>query len=118
MRVATGALLLVATIGCADAETRSVLVEPCPAGGVTLVPSVATLVVGDSVRARVLPGAAGCTTFALRDGDRFIWRSSDTTVARVDSLGLVAAVRAGQVTIRATAVRDFSVSGASQVVVR
>ena len=63
-------------------------------------------------------GAAGCATFALRDGDRFIWRSSDTTVARVDSLGLVSAAGIGEATIRATAARDFSVSGASQVLVR
>ncbi len=111
-------LLILVHAGCAEPAPETPLVTPCPVGGIALLPMAATLTVGDTVRGRVVPGAATCSDFALRVGDRFIWRSSDTTVALVDSLGLVVALGPGEATVRATAARDFSASAAAQVVVR
>ena len=78
---------------------------------VTVTPSVDTLVVGAAVQ--LMAKAADANGHALA-GAEFSWASTDTSVAAVDTTGLVTGVAVGAATITATA---GSAQGAAQVTV-
>jgi uncharacterized protein YjdB len=79
---------------------------------VAVSPASVTLHPGDTLRLQVT-GGAGCTPFT-----EWRWRSSDTLVASVDSIGgLVRARSRGVATAIAEAVSDRNVKGAAAITV-
>ncbi len=91
-----------ATTGCVD--------------WMTVTPSMATLFPGDTIR---ISAASASGPDCGRAASEWRWRSSDTTVAVVDSLnGLATAVAAGTSTIIAYDAVDPNVKGASAIVVK
>jgi hypothetical protein len=98
-RVAVGLALVLA--GCSAEGTKSVQTVPdCSLPTPLMTPPYATLHLGDTLRARAsfvpCPQENGIVV-------AFRWRSSDTTIATVDSIaGLVRARKTGTATIIAT----------------
>jgi len=110
MRVIVSACLVLAIVACSrDTSSPPSQDVGCVASGAVVVPSIATLHSGDTVRASAsLPPCSGRPAFV-----EFRWRSSDTLVASVDPIaGLVRARRSGVATIIASAVLDPNVQGA------
>ena len=111
MRVLLVAIGLGLVIGaCSGEATKSVQTTPdCALPSPTVSPPSATLHVGDSLRAsasfRPCPADAGAATFQ--------WRSSNTSVAIVDSVaGLVRAIDTGSTSIIASATENRALIGA------
>ena len=111
MRVLLAAIGVGLVIGACTAEgTKSVQTTPdCTLPGPTVSPPSATMHVGDSLRASAsfqpCPPDAGAATFQ--------WRSSNTSVAIVDSIaGLVRAIDTGSTSIIATATENRALVGA------
>ena len=115
MRVVVSASLVLTIVACSR-DTSSPPPEDvgCVASGAVVVPSVATLHSGDTVRVTAsLRPCPGFPAFV-----EFRWRSSDTLIATVDPIaGLVRARRAGTATIIASAVLDPNVQGAMALAV-
>lgn len=89
----------------------SAVVIPSPVKSVTVTPSTAALVVGDTktLTAEVLPADATDPTIT--------WTSSDDKVASVDENGKVTAVAEGKATITATSNADPAIFGSCEVTV-
>lgn len=89
----------------------SAVVIPSPVKSVTVTPSTAALVVGDTttLTAEVLPADATDPSIT--------WASSDEKVATVDKNGKVTAVAEGKATITATSNADDTVFGSCAVTV-
>jgi hypothetical protein len=81
-------------------------------GDPTVNPLTATLHPGDTLRLHAM-ASAGCTPITTQ----WRWRSSDTLIAKVDSLGLVLARRQGIAAIIAEAVVDPAIKGAAAITV-
>ena len=101
-------LCLVGTVSCSQGELGPNIsnVDGTAIVSVRIQPSVDTILIPDTVRASdrlQLRGVATGRTGGDITVDRFVWRSSDPTVARVDSFGLVTPVRTGSVEITASA---------------
>lgn len=96
--VAAGTALILARVEGASG-TVTVRVERAPAASVTITPTSAALVVGDSTGL----GATVRDASGALLGDRLpAWSSSNSAVATVSGTGMVRAVAAGSATIRAT----------------
>lgn len=79
---------------CGDSTSPGELVAT-----VTVAPDAATLAAGDTLRLRATPRNPSGQAIENR---RASWSSDDTTVARVDSAGLVTGIAEGDATITAT----------------
>lgn len=108
---------VVGWLGCVSAQPIEDSSPPPPPGVgvanfVTVSPDPASIGIGDSLR----------FTAAVRTGQakRTTWAVSDTLVAVVDSGGLLRALRAGTVAVRATVILtdQTSASGAATLTVR
>jgi len=102
------ALLVLALAGCKDVETGPNIsgTEDLAIVSVSIEPSTDTIFVPDTIRVtdRVsLRGVGKSWSDTRLTGLQFVWRSSDPTVATVDSFGVVSAVRVGTVDITASA---------------
>lgn len=108
-------IVLAELLACtADPSSVAPVAPNCGLSGPTVTPATATLHVGDTVRATVaLTPCQGIPTPAV-----FLWRSSDTLRASVDSItGLVRARRSGGATIVASLVIEPAISGAMALLV-
>jgi hypothetical protein len=101
-------------LGCADKVlVGSGATITCDLPTPSVNPASVTLHVGDTLRATVHWTPCGTTTSAA-----VFWRSTNLTVARVDSLaGLITALAAGTTVVTATAVADPTVGGAMALTV-
>ena len=106
---ANGTATITATAGSASGTAMVTVTQMV--GAVTLTPPADTLFAGDTLR---LVAEAADANGHLVAGVAFEWASSDTAVAVVDSLGLVTAVMAGDVTVTAT---SSGVSGSAELTV-
>ena len=83
-------------------------VDGAQISSVNIQPLADTLFIPDTVRATdrlQLVAIATATTGATVKNLRYVWVSSDTSIARVDSIGLVTPIRTGTVAITASAAR-------------
>jgi trimeric autotransporter adhesin len=81
-------------------STARLTVSAVPVATVTLVPSAATVAVGQTAQ---LIARVADSTGALLDGRAVTWRSDTPAAVTVDALGVVSAVAAGSARITATA---------------
>src|SRR5215216_4753504 len=99
----TAILPVTVTATLPDARPRFEVIEirvlPGPAAKVEVGPATAKLVAGQRLRATARAFSAAND----RRDDRVLWKSSDPTVATVTDAGLIAAVRAGNAMITASA---------------
>ena len=112
-------LTLTGLVGCDHAVTPNKLDSTgVPDGCIALIgvtPPSTALFVGDSIR----PSTIGDPCFPPRSGFGWVWRSSDSTVATVDSLSAMVRARAvGIATIFAVWVSDPTEKGAMAVIVK
>jgi hypothetical protein len=112
--MAVGLALLLGA--CGGKEPKNVLTLPdCTVGGPQVAPPYATLHAGDTVR------ATASVTPCPQEMDfvpTFRWRSSNTSVATVDSIaGLVRALDTGRTTIVSSAIEDRAIQGAMALTV-
>jgi uncharacterized protein YjdB len=115
MRVLLAGIGLALCIGACSADgTKSVQIPfDCITVGPEVKPASATLHPGDSVK-----GTASVSPCQYNVVPTFRWRSSNTSVAIVDSLaGLVRAVDTGRTSIIATLTQNRAVSGAMALTV-
>jgi len=98
--LAAGNATITATAGGVSA-TASVAVQslPVPVASVSMSPSSASMVPGDTVTITATPRDSTGTALG---GRTITWSSSNTSVAKVSSSGLVTAVAVGSATISAT----------------
>ena len=97
-------------VGCSDIETGPNIsgVDVMSISEVRVQPSTDSIFIADTVRVTdrlQLRGVAIGRSGADLSVDRFVWHSSDVTVATVDSFGVVTPVRPGSVEISASAYR-------------
>ena len=102
-------------IGAAACTTKVVEVADttltpisCTVGGITVSPATATIPVGGGVRVAVI--VRECGKDPVQSAAR--WFSSDSTIARVDSTGLVVGRKVGTVSIIGKLVVDPTLQGA------
>jgi hypothetical protein len=106
----------IAAVGCSSDKGVSVVdtvPQPltCVLIGPIVSPASATIFVGDTLH--VLAQANACGRPANAPPVTFLWSTSDTTIARVDSLtGLVHAKSAGAVSVIVREVQEPTVQGA------
>jgi hypothetical protein len=112
--IAVGAALCVGACGGGAKATQTTHPD-CTAEGPRVVPSMATLHPGDTLRATVtLPFCPWDPPVVAT----FAWRSSDTTIATVDSVsGLVSARIVGRTTIIGSLTANRGVQGAMALTV-
>jgi hypothetical protein len=88
-----------------------VVARDCFLNGPTVSPAVATLHVGDTLPVSVKPAPAEC--WPSQTPQSYRWLSSDTAIARIDSVtGVARARKAGIATITASEVSQPSVRAA------
>lgn len=92
------AVALVALLGCEDLSTEPEPGQPAVAS-VTVMPASPVLEVGDTLTLRAIVRSASGDTLTRT----IVWASGDVSRATVTSAGLVTALAAGPVAIRATA---------------
>lgn len=117
MKVACLVLLIAAAgLGCDTSSATAIagLGVGCAPSTVRVSPASFSMVVGDSAHVTATP-PSGCGV-ALPVPFSVFWRSSNTAVVSVDSLGgTVRALAAGQATVIALVVNDTLVKGAAVV---
>ena len=96
--VANGSATITATSGSLSGSAMVSVAQAVSA--VAVAPDTATVLVGDTLR---LAATATDANGQVVAGVAFAWASGDTSVAEVDSTGLVSAVGGGAATITATA---------------
>ncbi len=96
--VANGNATITATAGSASGSAAVTVAQEVSAVAVVL--DTATVVVGDTLR---LAATATDANGQVVTGVAFVWASADTSVAAVDSTGLVTGVGVGQAEVTATA---------------
>lgn len=100
--------ILVAVLACQSTPPEEMIPLPPPPGlgpflYVDMDPDSALVAVGDTVRFRAV-------SINGQPPERTTWAASDTTIAVVDSVGLVTGRAPGTIAIRATATRGTAVS--------
>ncbi len=107
--VANGTATITASSGAASGSAMATVAQEVSA--VAISPAAGTLVAGDTLR---LSAEARDVNGHAVAGAEFAWSSSDTSVAVVDSAGLVTGVGAGEVTVTAT---FLGVAGSAELAV-
>lgn len=101
--------VLAGLLACNDESAPNISgVDGGQIASVTIQPVVDTLFIPDTIRATdrlQLSAVATATTGVALKKLRYVWASSDSTIARVDSVGLVTPIRTGSVVITASAAR-------------
>lgn len=111
--LANGTARIVGTAnGAADTATISVTISAPSIAGVNITPGNATL--GTGQQAQFVATAVDARGLPV-SGISFVWRSNDTTVAKVNGAGVVSSLGQGAATITASAV-NASVSGTTSPV--
>ncbi len=101
--------VMASLLGCIEDNGPNISgVDGGQIASVNIQPLADTLFIPDTVRATdrlQLNAFATATTGVVVKNLRYVWTSSDTLIARVDSVGLVTPIRTGSVVITASAAR-------------
>ena len=95
--IASGSVTITATSGPVSGSATVTVAQDV--SSVTLVPDTAMVVEGDTLR---IAATATDANGQVVTGAEYVWGSGDTTVAVVDTSGLVTGIGAGQVQVTAT----------------